>query len=168
MITDVLGIFEFFLENSCKEQGNYFNISGAEPKGGTFSQIIEAKNEIWDDYPGTGEDALTGPSTTPRCSATKRRPLRLNPVGALTPGLADNACIDCSANNIVEMSWAGYNPCPEGLQLRRRTTGDADRLQRRRRTELRQPATKRCPFPAAGLPEQAETGLPRARATANC
>jgi hypothetical protein len=152
VITDVLGIFEFFLENSCKEQGNYFNITGAEAKGGTFSQIIEAKNEVWGDYPGTGETPY-GTQFNPSLLGYEKTPLRLNPVGAITPGLADNACIDCSANNVVEMSWAGYNPCPDGYNC----AGEppATPIVSNPEAELNcGTGNKRCPFPAAAFPSK--------------
>jgi hypothetical protein len=152
VITDVLGIFEFFLENSCKEQGNYFNISGAEPKGGTFSQIIEAKNENWSEYSGT-EKTPFGTQYNPSLLGYEKHPLRLNPVGAITPGLADNACLGCSSNNVVEMSWAGYDPCPAGANC----AGEPPP------TPIVQNSTAelncgnrnaRCPFPAAGFPSK--------------
>jgi hypothetical protein len=154
VITDVLGIFEFFLENSCKEQGNYFNITGAEAKGGTFSQIIEAKNEVWGDYPGTGKTPY-GTQFNPSLLGYEKSPLRLNPVAAITPGLADNACINCSANNVVEMSWAGYDPCPEGANCAGEPpptpivqNADAELNCGNRNA--------RCPFPAAGFPRKPE------------
>jgi hypothetical protein len=152
VISDVLGIFEFFLENSCKEQGNYFNITGAEAKGGTFSQIIEAKNETWGTYPGTGRTPY-GTQYNPSLIGYEKKPLRLNPVGAVTPGLADNACIDCGANNVVEMSWAGYNPCPDGYNC----AGEppASPIVSDAAAELNcGSGNKRCPFPAAGFPRK--------------
>jgi hypothetical protein len=152
VITDVLGIFEFFLENSCKEQGNYFNISGAESKGGTFSQIIEAKDEVWGTYPGTGRTPY-GTQFNPSLLGYEKKPLRLNPVGAITPGLADNACLGCSANNVVEMSWAGYNPCPDGANC----AGEpppTPTVQNAAAELDCGTGNRRCPFPAAGFPRK--------------
>lgn len=152
VITDVLGIFEFFLENSCKEQGNYFNISGAEAKGGTFSQIVEAKNEVWGTYPGTGRTPY-GIQYNPSLLGYEKKPLRLNPVGAVTPGLADNACIDCTANNVIEMSWAGYDPCPDGANCAGEPPPTP--IVQNAHAELDcGSGNKRCPFPAAGFPRK--------------
>ena len=150
VVVGVLKIFEFFLQNSCKEAGNYFNISGGESQGGTFSQTIETNNENWNDYAGT-TDSPYGTQFNPSLLGYQRQPLRLNPVGALTPGLADNACTGCSSNNVVEMSWVNYDPCPSGYNCA--AEPPATPIVETGAAGLNcGNANKGCPFPAAGFP----------------
>ncbi len=154
VITDVLGIFEFFLKNSCKEQGNYFNISGAESQGGTFSQTIEANNENWNDYPGT-LDTPFGTQYNPSLLGYQKHSLRLNPVGVVTPGLSDNACVDCSSNNVIEMSWANYDPCPATYNCNGEPPASPT-VENAAGNLYCGPGNKGCPFPAAGFPSKAK------------
>ena len=119
VVTGILGIFVYFLENSCKESGNFFNITSSETNGAAASSSINA--------PGTAEFYLADPtgSTPPG--------LQLNPSSLPVPsgspsgsalwlnndivvnsGFADNVC-DCSkqvGNNAIFLNWQNNNPCP--------------------------------------------------------
>lgn len=150
VITGILGIFEYFLENSCKEQGNYFNISASEPSGGTATETIDAANETWFTYPGTGSSPY-GLQMNPSLISYEGTNLHLVPMLAVGEGLADNACIGCEGNNVVELGWQNFNPCPDGANCKAKPpispvvenpVGEIDCGK----------SNLECPFPAAGWP----------------
>ncbi len=150
VVADILDIFDFFLANSCKEAGNYFNVSGAEEKGGTFSQTIEAGDATWSDYPGTGRTPY-GTQYNPSLRGYEGRPVHLDPLPAGTPGLSDNACVNCGNNNVIEMSWTGYNPCPRGYNCAGEPPPSPSVKNERAELDCGS-GNSDCPFPAAGFP----------------
>jgi hypothetical protein len=158
IITGILGIFEYFLENSCKESGNYFNVTAAETKGAAASATINAQTEEWNYYSGTGS---TPPGLQLNPSALKLGGdhLWLNTDQAFTTGLADNIC-DCSnytGNNAIELDWNDYNPCitspavecsldpPNSPVVTNTASSGAATVNCGK-------ANVKCPFPAAGFP----------------
>jgi hypothetical protein len=111
VITGILGIFEYFLENSCKESGNYFNITAAETQGAAVSATYNAQTEIFQADGGTGSTP-PGFQLNPSGLTFNGAHLWLNTLGVVT-GLADNIC-DCShnvGNNAIDLSWENYDPC---------------------------------------------------------
>jgi hypothetical protein len=152
VITGALGIFEFFLQNSCKESGNFFNISATEPSGGTTSETINTDDGNWATYPGTGSTAY-GLQMNPSKISFEGTRLHLAPVAPIAEGLADNSCIGCAGNNVVELDWDNYEPCPATYDCHARpplsprvesSVGDIDCGK----------DNLECPFPAAGWPSQ--------------
>ncbi len=115
VITGIVGIFEYFLENSCKESGNYFNVTSTETNGAAASSTFNASTELWETDPGTGSTP-PGLQVNPSSLTQGGSQLWLNNDAAVATGLADNAC-DCSnsvGNNAIELNWLNYQPCLNG------------------------------------------------------
>jgi hypothetical protein len=154
VITGILGIFEFFLENSCKESGNYFNITAAETKGAAVSSTYDANTAQFYYYAGSGS---TPPGLQLNPSALKLNGSRLwlNTDVAIATGLHTNDCLCSSSvgNNAIELNWNNYNPCiaspasqcslppPQNPSVTS-AVGSVNCGQ----------SNARCPFPAAGWP----------------
>jgi hypothetical protein len=154
VITGILGIFEYFLENSCKESGNYFNITAAETHGAAVSSTYDANTSQFYYYAGSGS---TPPGLQLNPSALKLNGSRLwlNTDVAIATGLATNDCLCSSSvgNNAIELNWNNYNPCisspaaecsltPPQAPVVTSTTGDVNCGT----------SNTHCPFPAAGWP----------------
>jgi hypothetical protein len=154
VITAVLGVFEYFLENSCKESGNYFNITAAETQGAAVSSTYDANTSQFYYYAGSGS---TPPGLQLNPSALKLSGSRLwlNTDVAIATGLATNDCLCSSSvgNNAIELNWNNYNPCiaspaaecsltPPQAPVVTSTTGDVNCGT----------SNTHCPFPAAGWP----------------
>ena len=115
VITGIVGIFEYFLENSCKESGNYFNITSTETNGAAASSTFNASTQLWQTDPGTGSTP-PGLQVNPSSLTQGGNQLWLNNDAAVATGLADNIC-DCSnsvGNNAIELNWLNYQPCLNG------------------------------------------------------
>jgi hypothetical protein len=154
IITGILGIFEYFLENSCKESGNYFNITAAETKGAAVSSTYDANTSQFYYYPGSGS---TPPGLQLNPSGLKLNGSRLwlNTDVAIATGLHTNDCL-CTrsvGNNAIELNWNNYDPCiaspaaecslpPPESPVVTSGTGNINCGT----------SNTRCPFPAAGWP----------------
>jgi hypothetical protein len=115
IVTGILGIFEYFLENSCKESGNYFNVTSTETNGAAASTTINAQTANFEIAAHTGSTPpglQVNPSSIAPPSGSGSA-LWLNNDVAINTGFSDNIC-ECSqsvGNNAIYMNWQAYNPC---------------------------------------------------------
>jgi hypothetical protein len=151
VITGIVGIFEYFLENSCKESGNYFNVTSAATNGAAASSTINTNLG----FAVAGPTGSTPPGLQLNPSALKLNGshLWLNNEIVADEGLSDYSCIGCGNTNAIDLNWDNFNPChykpvaecslqPSQTPTVTSGTGNVNCG----------PANAKCPFPAADWP----------------
>ena len=152
-ITGILGIFEFFLENSCKEQGNYFNITASEPSGGTAAETIDAANETWFTYAGTGASPY-GLQMNPSLISYEGTNLHLVPMAADRRARRQRLH-RLRGQQRGRARLAELRPLPAGRELQGEAADHPGRRELGRRNRLRQEQPE-VPVPGRRLARQAE------------
>ena len=119
VVTGVLGIIVYFLENSCKDYGNFFNVTSSETNGATTSTTINAPQTtgfgIADPTGSTPPGLQLNPSSlaVPAGSPSGSQLWLNNDIVVASP-FADAGC-NCQSyqgNSAIYMNWQNHNPCP--------------------------------------------------------
>jgi hypothetical protein len=118
VVTGVLGVIVYFLENSCDDYGNFFNVTSGETNGGLTSTTIDAPQTMGfgiaaptGSTPGglqVGPSSLAVPTGSPSGSS-----LWLNNDIVVASPFADAGC-NCSSyqgNSAIYTNWQTTNPC---------------------------------------------------------